>query len=82
MKVEVGRGKGKRSVEQKMRTMVEENEKERQERTLYNKEKRNIEIVNERTLFMEPGKRRKENVSKREEKPKVRNEKKIYESNL
>ena len=62
--------------------MVEENEKERQERTLYNKEKRNIEIVNERTLFMEPGKRRKENVSKREEKPKVRNEKKIYESNL
>ena len=76
MKVEVGRGKGKRSVEQKMRTMVEENEKERQERTLYNKEKRNIEIVNERTLFMEPGKRREENVSKREEKPKVRNEKK------
>ena len=82
MKVEVGRGKGKRSVEQKMRTMVEENEKERQERTLYNKEKRNIEIVNERTLFMEPGKRREENVSKREEKTKVRNEKKIYESNL
>ena len=75
MKVEVGRGKGKRSVEQKMRTMVEENEKERQERTLYNKEKRNIEIVNERTLFMEPGKRMKENVSKREEKPKVRKEK-------
>ena len=82
MKVEVGRGKGKRSVEQKMRTMVEENEKERQERTLYNKEKRNIEIVNERTLFMEPGKRREENVSKREEKPKVGNEKKIYDSNL